>query len=57
VQKQPGTLAVPLRVEVKLPPGSSVISTEPEPSSLANGGVVFETDLRQDREFEVTFRR
>jgi hypothetical protein len=46
-----------LRVEVKLPPGSSVISTEPEPSSLANGGVVFETDLRQDREFEVTFRR
>jgi hypothetical protein len=57
VQKQPGTLAVPLRVEVKLPPGSSVVSTASEAGSLANGGVVFETDLRQDREFEVTFRR
>jgi hypothetical protein len=57
VQKQPGTLAVPLRVEVKLPPGSSVISTAPEASSLDNGGAVFETDLRRDREFEVTFRR
>jgi hypothetical protein len=57
VQKQPGTLAVPLRVEVKLPPGSSVVSTDPEASSLANGSVVFEADLRQDREFEVTFRR
>ena len=57
VQKQPGTLAVPLRVEVKLPPGSSVISTAPEASSLDNGGAVFETDLRQDREFEVTFRQ
>jgi hypothetical protein len=55
-QKQPGTMAVPLRVEVELPPGSSVISTEPEASSLTNCGVVFETDLRQDREFEVTFR-
>jgi hypothetical protein len=57
VQKQPGTLAVPLRVEVELPPGSSVVSTAPEASSLANGDVVFETDLRQDREFEVAFRR
>jgi hypothetical protein len=57
VQKQPGTLAVPLRVEVQLPSGSSVPATTPEASSLANGEVVFETDLRQDREFEVTFRR
>jgi hypothetical protein len=57
VQKQPGTLAVPLRVEVELPSGSSVISVTPEARSLANGHVVFETDLRQDREFEVIFRR
>jgi hypothetical protein len=57
VQKQPGTLAVTLRLGIELPPGSSVTSTEPEASSLDNGRVVFETDLRQDREFEVTFRR
>jgi len=56
VQKQAGTLAVPLRVEIELPAGSSVTSTDPEASSLVDGGVVFETDLRQDREFEVTFR-
>lgn len=57
VQKQPGTVAVPLRVEVRLPPGASVVSTQPEASAVSHGSVVFESDLREDREFEVTFRR
>jgi hypothetical protein len=57
MQKQPGTLAVPLRVEVKLPSGSPVISTSPEASLVTAGSVVFESDLREDREFEVTFGR
>jgi hypothetical protein len=57
VQKQPGTLAVPLHVEVKLPSVSAVVSTSPEKSSVTPGSVVFDSDLREDREFEMTFRR
>lgn len=56
VQKQPGTEAVPLRVEVKLPSGSSLVSTQPETSGPSQGSVVFESDLREDRLFEVIFR-
>jgi hypothetical protein len=55
VQKQPGTLAVPLRVEVELPPGSVVVSSSPEATSFTDGQVTFETDLRTDREFEIVF--
>jgi hypothetical protein len=57
VQKQPGTQAVPLRVEVQLPAGSTLVSSSPEARTSSDGGVVFQTDLREDREFEVTFRR
>jgi hypothetical protein len=56
VQKQPGTLAVPLRLAVTLPSDAEVLSTSPEGSSLTNGQVLFETDLLVDREFEVVFR-
>lgn len=56
VQKQPGTLAVPVRVEVELPPGSVVVSTSPEAALLTGARVTFETDLRTDGEFEVVFR-
>jgi hypothetical protein len=56
VQKQPGTLAVPLEVEVELPPGSVVVSTSPEAALSTGTRVTFETDLRTDREFEVVFR-
>jgi len=57
VQKQPGTQAVPLRVEVKLPADSTLVSFSPEASTPSEENVVFQTDLREDREFEVTFRR
>ncbi len=56
VQKQPGTLAVPLHVTVSLPAGSEVLSTQPEASSLTGGEVEFQTDLLVDREFEIVFR-
>jgi hypothetical protein len=56
VQKQPGTQAVPLRVEVKLPADSTLVSSSPEANTPSEGTVVFQTDLREDREFEVTFR-
>jgi hypothetical protein len=57
VQKQPGTGAVPIRVVVSLPTEAAVVATHPEASDLSQSSVVFETDLREDREFEVTFQR
>jgi hypothetical protein len=56
VQKQPGTTALPLRVEVQVPADAAVLSTTPEATSLEDGLVSFSTDLRVDREFEVVFR-
>jgi hypothetical protein len=56
VQKQAGTLAVPLQVEVKLPIDATILSASPGPSSGDDTKVVFSTDLRVDREFEVVFR-
>ena len=56
VQKQPGTRAIPLRVTVDLPPGSEVLSARPAASSVGGGKVEFQTDLRVDRQFEISFR-
>jgi hypothetical protein len=53
VQKQPGTLSVPLHVTVSLPPGSEAMSAQPSATSLTYLEAEFETDLRVDREFEV----
>jgi hypothetical protein len=50
VQKQAGTEAVPLRIEITLPPGSELVTTIP--ASLP----VVDTDLRIDRQFEVVYR-
>jgi hypothetical protein len=49
VQKQPGTEAVPLRVEVTLPPAAELVATIPA------GLPVWDTDLRTDRQFEVVY--
>ncbi|MGC9334727.1 MAG: hypothetical protein ACP5JJ_11295, partial [Anaerolineae bacterium] len=46
VQKQAGTVHVPLRVRVSLPPGAELVA----------GSAIVETDLRLDREFLVTYR-
>jgi hypothetical protein len=51
VLKQPGTEAVPLNVEVLLPPDAQVIYTHPGDLPLVT------TDLRTDREFRISFRR
>jgi hypothetical protein len=56
VQKQPGTVAVPLRLAVTLPSDAEVLSTSPAASSLIDGQAVLETNLLVDREFEVAFR-
>jgi hypothetical protein len=46
VQKQAGTVQVPLRLRVSLPPGADLVA----------GSAIVETDLRLDREFLVTYR-
>jgi hypothetical protein len=53
VQKQPGTEAVPLEVEVALPPGAELVGSQP--AGLSPGQRV-RTDLRTDREVEIVFR-
>jgi hypothetical protein len=50
VQKQPGTEAVPIRVEITLPPGAELVQAVP--ADLPE----MDTDLRTDREFEIVFR-
>ena len=50
VQKQPGTVAVPLQVDVVLPPGTMM--TAADPPDLPS----ISTDLRTDRIFALRFR-
>jgi hypothetical protein len=58
VQKQPGTEAVPIELEVILPAGTEVVRTVPADLPAVQGGALtFDTDLRTDRSFEIVFRR
>ncbi|HET90368.1 MAG TPA: DUF4012 domain-containing protein [Chloroflexi bacterium] len=57
VRKQPGTLAHPLTVEVRLPTGSVVTDVAPSATVIEDGGVIYQTVLRQDWRFELRFRR
>ncbi len=50
VQKQPGTVAVPLQVDVALPPGAMVTAAQPPDLPSVS------TDLRTDRSFALVFR-
>jgi hypothetical protein len=57
VQKQPGTVAVPLLVEITLPPGAELVDTVPAIQLLPKmSSLELTTDLRLDREFEIVFR-
>ncbi|MGD8626887.1 MAG: DUF4012 domain-containing protein [Anaerolineae bacterium] len=50
VQKQPGTEAVPLRLEIQLPPGAQLAEVQPE------GLPALDTDLRHDQDVSILFR-
>ncbi len=54
VQKQPGTLAVPITIRVHLPKGA-LIETDTTGSIVENDNILYQTDLRKDIEFEVVF--
>jgi len=49
VQKQAGTDAVPLTVRVVLPPGTHILSSQPEPQTEAQGVVSYDLKLKSDR--------
>jgi hypothetical protein len=57
VQKQPGTEATPLYLEVRLPPGAELVDASPAGLfSLRSASVMGESDLRTDRVFEFVFQ-
>ena len=53
VQKQPGTLAVPLRLQIQLPPGAELISANRMESKTGILGCI-ELNLRTDLELDLT---
>lgn len=55
VQKQPGTLAVPITIRVHLPSNAS-IKTAPAGAEVQGKNVLFQTNLRTDLEFDVVFQ-
>jgi hypothetical protein len=57
VQKQAGTEAVPLELEVVLPPGAEWVRNAPADQAGPQGGTLkVSTDLRTDRTFEIVYR-
>jgi hypothetical protein len=55
VQKQPGTLAIPITIRVLLPKGAILHFAPPGAAAAPGGAVVLETNLREDVELEIQF--
>ena len=51
IQKQPGTLAVPVHLAVTLPTSARLIAAQPQPTRVQANVVEFETVLSTDRRF------
>jgi len=56
IQKQPGTLAVPVHLTVTIPTPARIIATQPQPTRVLANVVEFETVLSTDRRFELVWR-
>jgi hypothetical protein len=54
VQKQPGTLAVPITIRVHLPSGST-IHAAPADAIVQSNNILYETNLHTDVDFEIAF--
>lgn len=54
IQKQPGTSAVPILVRVHVPK-NAVLESMPDGAMVQDNNILFETNLRTDLEFDVTF--
>jgi hypothetical protein len=53
VQKQPGTLAIPLDIKIGLYPGTVLVAGQPEPDESASDWLRYTTRLRVDRSFQI----
>jgi hypothetical protein len=56
VQKQAGTGALPLTIDLRLPPRAALIEAIPLPAARTSGSLHFTGSLAQDRTFEITFQ-
>lgn len=56
LQKQPGTIALPVHVEVTLPSWAQMVSSEPEPIEVNGGVVKYRLALSTDQSIELLFR-
>jgi len=56
LQKQPGQIAEPTRVTIRVPDGATITGTTPE-MTVDGGSATWQGDLVTDQEFEVRFRR
>mgnify|MGYP005843671479 CR=1 FL=1 len=55
-QKQPGTLAIPLRIEVALPSDSAVILSQPTSAHSEGNVLIYELALQTDQYLELVYR-
>lgn len=55
IQKQPGTLAVPVHLAVTLPTSARLIAAQPQPTRVQANVVEFDTILSTDRRFELVW--
>ncbi len=55
LQKQAGTLAIPVELTIQLPAGSQIQSVLPKSATFENGQIRLNTDLRLDRFLEIVF--
>lgn len=56
VQKQPGTLAIPLQVHTELPPDAKALNTDPDPRKLNSEAVEYATKSQIHIRFEVVLQ-
>ncbi len=54
VQKQPGTVAIPLRLRIELPPRMKMADAVPPPADSSPGTVGYTAELWVDRHFQLT---
>ena len=54
-QKQPGTLALPLEIRIRLPAGAKILDTTPEAKREVDG-LYFDTDLWKDVVIKIVFQ-
>ena len=55
IQKQPGTIAIPIIIRVHFP-NATIIQTVPAGAVVQGDNILIETSLREDREIEIIFQ-